>query len=816
MPRGGDVHRIWPGQPDTSGYLVQNGPFASDSTLHPGPRRHDDALGGQDPADAAGGLRAAQPATGVGRDWPVGYDELEPYYRAGGARARRLRRRRGPELTSASHFEPGLRLPDAGAAAVLPRPDGGARASTAPPSSWTASSTSCQGAHHSRRRATAFRTRPTTAARATCPTGAVSTTRSTRAALPGQHQLRPDLPGAGEVQRRQDAGQGAGHRPRRPARADGRLQVLVDPRPAASAASSTRRTAIRPPRAHAPWTMRGHVFVLAANAIENAAADARVGPAEHQRPGRPQPHGPRLPADLGADARDRGRDARAPSARRASRTCAAARSAAGRPPFAVDIHNDGWGWATGSPYSDLTAWWTTRTCSARRCARGARRPDLAPAAARLHDRGAARAEQPRHRRPALPRPARATCARCCPSRCRTTRCAASAYARQFARQIFQRLGADDHTRYDPHRPRLRHLRGRGLRHPRRQPPRPARTSWAPSRRDSVVDAHQRSWDHENLYLVGGGSMPTIGTSNTTLTLAALCFRSAEHMLASCARKPEPPGARARPADTERRPHEPAPRSPPIERCTDYLHAAMQLEHATIPPYLTALYSIQPGTNSDAYHVLRVVAVEEMLHLTLAANVLNAVGGTPDLTRPGFVPDYPAYLPDGETDFQVEPAGASRRRRSTRSSRSSARARRRTTASRHRQAATHARHDAASPSSRTTPTSCSSTASASSTTRSSAGCATCTSATGDELFSGDPAKQVDPRVLLLRRRRGHPGDRSRRRPQAALRPDRRAGRGRRRRDLRRRAASSPTTTASSSSSSGRYYQPGDEPHQPTRP
>ena len=41
---------------------------------------------------------------------------------------------------------------------------------------------------------------------------------------------------------------------------------------------------------------------------------------------------------------------------------------------------------------------------------------------------------------------------------------------------------------------------------------------------------QRSWDHENLYLVGAGSMPTIGTSNTTLTTAALCFRSAERII----------------------------------------------------------------------------------------------------------------------------------------------------------------------------------------------------------------------------------------------------------------------------------------------
>jgi len=90
----------------------------------------------------------------------------------------------------------------------------------------------------------------------------------------------------------------------------------------------------------------------------------------------------------------------------------------------------------------------------------------------------------------------------------------------------------------------------------------------------------------------------------------------------------------------------------LEDLHAFLYAAMRLEHATIPPYLTALYSIVPGTNSDAYHVLRVAAVEEMLHLTLVANVLNAVGGNPDLTKPDFVPVYPAYLPDGEEDFQV--------------------------------------------------------------------------------------------------------------------------------------------------------------------
>ncbi|MFG1608094.1 ferritin-like protein [Actinoplanes sp. NPDC049265] len=84
----------------------------------------------------------------------------------------------------------------------------------------------------------------------------------------------------------------------------------------------------------------------------------------------------------------------------------------------------------------------------------------------------------------------------------------------------------------------------------------------------------------------------------------------------------------------------------------YLNAALRLEHATIPPYLTALYSLHPGSNSDAQHVIRVVAVEEMLHLTLVANVMNAVGLPVDLTVDDFIADYPVHLPSGEVDFLV--------------------------------------------------------------------------------------------------------------------------------------------------------------------
>jgi choline dehydrogenase-like flavoprotein len=51
-----------------------------------------------------------------------------------------------------------------------------------------------------------------------------------------------------------------------------------------------------------------------------------------------------------------------------------------------------------------------------------------------------------------------------------------------------------------------------------------------SKECSVVDSHQRSWDHPNLYLAGCGSMATIGTSNPTLTAAALAFRTAKSIL----------------------------------------------------------------------------------------------------------------------------------------------------------------------------------------------------------------------------------------------------------------------------------------------
>lgn len=48
--------------------------------------------------------------------------------------------------------------------------------------------------------------------------------------------------------------------------------------------------------------------------------------------------------------------------------------------------------------------------------------------------------------------------------------------------------------------------------------------------DSVVNRDQRSWDHDNLYIVGCGSFPTTGTANPTLTAIAITLRSVPDML----------------------------------------------------------------------------------------------------------------------------------------------------------------------------------------------------------------------------------------------------------------------------------------------
>ncbi len=90
----------------------------------------------------------------------------------------------------------------------------------------------------------------------------------------------------------------------------------------------------------------------------------------------------------------------------------------------------------------------------------------------------------------------------------------------------------------------------------------------------------------------------------------------------------------------------------LETLREHLQTAIEIEHATIPTYLCALYSIKDGTNTFATHSIQGVVMEEMLHMLLACNLLNAIGGRPSIDHPKFIPEYPTYLPHSADLFLV--------------------------------------------------------------------------------------------------------------------------------------------------------------------
>ena len=82
-----------------------------------------------------------------------------------------------------------------------------------------------------------------------------------------------------------------------------------------------------------------------------------------------------------------------------------------------------------------------------------------------------------------------------------------------------------------------------------------------------------------------------------------------------------------------------------------VRAAIALEFATVPPYLTALWSIKDQRARVAGTLLD-IAIEEMLHMGLACNMLVALGEHPALATGDFVPTYPGHLP-GDVNPMLE-------------------------------------------------------------------------------------------------------------------------------------------------------------------
>jgi choline dehydrogenase-like flavoprotein len=196
--------------------------------------------------------------------------------------------------------------------------------------------------------------------------------------------------------------------------------------------------------------------------------------------------------------------------------------------FSIDIHNDGWGWATGAPYSDLIDLVDNGNLVGRELRsefiRHVNRQlllafmiEMPPSESNRVSVDPAYTDALGNMRPVISLSVPEYTMR------------GAAYGRQFARTVFHRLGASDFTQYTPEE--LGYVDYDGTGYVIRGGNHLAGTHlMGTNSANSVVNDKLQSWEHENLFLAGGGSMPTIGTANITVTLSALCYRSIPTML----------------------------------------------------------------------------------------------------------------------------------------------------------------------------------------------------------------------------------------------------------------------------------------------
>jgi len=87
-----------------------------------------------------------------------------------------------------------------------------------------------------------------------------------------------------------------------------------------------------------------------------------------------------------------------------------------------------------------------------------------------------------------------------------------------------------------------------------------------------------------------------------------------------------------------------------------LQWAVELELATLPPYLCARWSIHGDVQGpeSATSRLKTIARDEMDHMGVAANLLAAIGGTPNMR---ITPTYPSPVPGGVHPGLVVTLGA---------------------------------------------------------------------------------------------------------------------------------------------------------------
>jgi choline dehydrogenase-like flavoprotein len=526
MPRGPAVHALQPGQPDASSYLVQNGPFPLDST-------YTRTLGGTTMHWEGKALRMlpedfeTRSRYGQGLDWPIGYDELAPHYR-------RAERELGVSADVQDQaelgipFEPGYVFPMQGLPASY--------LDQAVAAGVDGTEVRLDGAAY-RLKVRAFpqaRNGIPNAAydggKGYVPVGAVSTHQVEQGErCQGNNNCVPLCPvqakyHAGKTLAKALAGTAGKVELRTQAVAS---RVQVDP--VTGRVSHVEYKAYTDPASpqHTTHTVRARLFVLAANAVETPRLMLASGlPSSSGLMGRnlmdhaylltwglmPEPVG----TMRGTVCTSGISDLRGGAFRH------------GQAAFAADIHNDGWGWAGGTPEAQVLELVDSMNAFGPDLRRGAvdrisRQLLLAWMVELMPDPSNRITVDGRYKdalgnlKPVLS------------YNIADYTLAGVAQARSLSRRIFQRLGVQDHTDYRPTDVGYVSYQGEGyvIR---------GGNHWSGTHvmgttpANSVVDADQRSWDHENLFLVGSGSMPSIGTSNTTLTLAALCLRSAEQMV----------------------------------------------------------------------------------------------------------------------------------------------------------------------------------------------------------------------------------------------------------------------------------------------
>lgn len=287
---------------------------------------------------------------------------------------------------------------------------------------------------------------------------------------------------------------------------------------------------------HAVGTVRGQVYVLSANAIENARLMLASGltSASGLMGRNLMDHAYLLSWALLPENAGTMRGTVCTGGIPDLRTGRFRRRQAG---FCVDIHNDGWGWAVGSPFTDvlgLVDSWnlfgsSLRTTLAERIPHQLQLAfmiEVPPNQSNRVNIDPAYKDQLGNMRPVVSYSIPDYTMR------------GVAFARQLARRMFQRLGAKDWSAYDTDDYGYVTYEGKG--YVIRGGNHLAGTHiMGTDPHTSVVNSDQRTWDHENLYLVGGGSMASVGTSNITLTIAALCYRSADRIIEQLGKETAP-------------------------------------------------------------------------------------------------------------------------------------------------------------------------------------------------------------------------------------------------------------------------------------